>query len=120
MQELCTGGDLLDAIQQLPEKTDPQYREQMVAHFIRSAMCALIECHRLNICHRDIKPQNFLLAYRGVGAPVKVVDFGFSTIYDASSHKYKHSLRGTPHFIPPEAFEGVCTPAGDMWSLGKL
>uniref|UniRef100_A0A7S0QX17 Protein kinase domain-containing protein n=1 Tax=Pyramimonas obovata TaxID=1411642 RepID=A0A7S0QX17_9CHLO len=118
--ELCTGRDVLEAIRNLPEDADPQYKEQMVAHFIRSAMCALLECHDLNICHRDIKPQNFLLAFKGAGAPIKMVDFGFSTIYDRRKKNTKHGLKGTPHFVPPEAFNGVCTPAGDMWSLGVM
>eukprot|EP00959_Pyramimonas_sp_CCMP1952_P237008 4953103-Pyramimonas_sp.AAC.2 len=119
LQELLTGGDILQAIKHSPEATDPQYKEQLVAHFIRSATCTLIDCHDLKICHRDIKPQNFLLAYEGVSAPIKAVDFGFSTIYERHDH-VKHGLRGTPHFVPPEAFNGVCTPAGDMWSLGTL
>jgi len=126
VMERCTGGDIMQAMKALPADTSPAYKEQMVAHFIRSALHALIKMHNHHICHRDVKPQNFLLLYEGAGAPVKVIDFGVSTMLDPRKRTagnkmfHKEPLKGTPHFVPPEAFKGVIGPAGDMWSLGVM
>jgi len=60
------------------------------------------------LVHRDIKPSNVIF----VGGRSKLADIGL-----VSSTAGSHSFVGTEGFIPPE---GPGTPAGDLYSLGKL
>ncbi len=44
-------------------------------------MQALNYCHSNKICHRDLKPENFLLLTKAENSPIKVIDFGLSTVF---------------------------------------
>jgi len=56
--------------------------------------------HEMQICHRDLKPDNII--YDETTEMVKIIDFGF-----ASSCKEKLKLFcGTPAFMAPEIFSG--------------
>lgn len=46
-------------------------------------MQALNYCHSNKICHRDLKPENFLLLTKDDASPLKVIDFGLSTMFNA-------------------------------------
>ncbi|KAI0193009.1 kinase-like domain-containing protein [Xylaria flabelliformis] len=83
---------------------------------------ALKHIHGQRIAHRDIKPQNVLVAKREGDIHVKFADFGLST--DADILK---SYCGTPHWMAPEirAKQHILnrdeyTEAVDIWSLGQL
>jgi calcium-dependent protein kinase len=39
-------------------------------------------CHSNNIVHRDLKPENVLYESSKSGAPIKVVDFGTSRVFN--------------------------------------
>ncbi|OPZ81537.1 MAG: Serine/threonine-protein kinase PK-1 [bacterium ADurb.Bin429] len=67
------------------------------------------------LVHRDLKPANILR----VGAYWKLADFGLAYAMEKSEHPGRPK-GGTERYIPPEGFEGVITPAWDMWSLGVL
>ncbi len=85
-----------------------------VAEDIVSALVYLHEEPR-RLVHRDVKPANILR----IDNSWKLSDFGGTypmerRVKDASQ-KY-----GTERYMPPEGFEGVVTPALDMWSFGLM
>ncbi|BFM38434.1 protein kinase [Synechocystis sp. LKSZ1] len=83
---------------------------------ISSALQALIFIHSQGIVHRDIKPGNVLK----VGEVWKVADFGISRRLNTKTSTQTMQMNGTFLFMPPEAVDGIISPAWDMWSLGIL
>ncbi|WP_051437643.1 Stk1 family PASTA domain-containing Ser/Thr kinase [Eubacterium xylanophilum] len=70
--------------------------------------------HRNNIIHRDIKPQNILIARDGTA---KVTDFGIAK--SASSNTITANAMGSVHYISPEqARGGYSDEKSDIYSLG--
>jgi len=69
------------------------------------------------ILHRDIKPQNILVARAADSIRAVITDFGLAT--RANPMTLAASLRGTAVFKPPEALaDGVDSPASDVWAVG--
>ena len=65
---------------------------------------ALAEAHRQHITHRDIKPDNVLLAdtwQSGQTNTVQVTDFGIASVVDARRRQTSGML-GTPQYMAPE------------------
>lgn len=70
--------------------------------------------HRNNIIHRDVKPQNILIAKDGTA---KVSDFGIAKA--ASSNTITANAMGSVHYISPEqARGGYSDEKSDIYSLG--
>lgn len=70
--------------------------------------------HSNHIIHRDIKPQNIMLAKDGTA---KVMDFGIAKA--ASSNTITASAMGSVHYISPEqARGGFSDEKSDIYSLG--
>ncbi len=105
-------GDLTGQIQYL--RQDLQLAEQYFNHMIT----CIEQLHSKNIFHRDIKPQNFLLAKNAL----VVSDLGLCT-EEGSPTAFTHSsvYGGTPGYIPPEFLDGGFSnadAAGDIFMLG--
>ncbi|MHC1739762.1 MAG: serine/threonine protein kinase [Anaerolineaceae bacterium] len=71
------------------------------------------------LIHRDIKPQNILIGYDGMGIKVRVSDFGLAKHVNPMT--LMASARGTPAFKGPEVFTNYqCDScAGDVWAIGS-
>lgn len=70
--------------------------------------------HEQGIIHRDIKPQNIIIARDG---KVKVADFGIARA--ASSQTLSANAVGSVHYISPEQARGGYSDArSDIYSLG--
>ena len=80
----------------------------------------LIFMHKQGFIHKDIKPDNIILAKGKDGTYVaKIIDFGISESYD---HKksYATEVGGTMGYRAPEVNDFVATPRSDVFSLGSV
>ena len=99
--------------------------ERRVAHILRQACGSLAEAHEAGLIHRDVKPQNLMLTYRG-GVPdlVKVLDFGL--VKESASNDPEltrdGAAVGTPLYMAPEAASASLEIDGraDLYSLGVV
>ena len=77
---------------------------------------ALSHAHKHHIVHRDIKPQNILLAVDGT---VKVTDFGIARAATAATVAANANALGSVHYFSPEqARGGYVDEKSDIYSLG--
>jgi eukaryotic-like serine/threonine-protein kinase len=95
----------------------------LAVEIIGQACAALDEAHRLNIVHRDIKPDNIIVATTPTGLRVKVLDFGIAKLrgLTASADNLTQSgaVMGTPHYMSPEQCLGEeIDGRSDIYSLG--
>ncbi|OWA51817.1 Serine/threonine-protein kinase 17A [Hypsibius exemplaris] len=115
--ELATGGEL----QQLCDDDD-DIEEEDVRRIIEQTLVGVLELHRLNIVHLDIKPSNILLASKreqNADFAIKLCDFGISRVISAGNEV--REILGTPDYVAPEVlnFDPIST-ATDLWSIGVL
>jgi len=83
------------------------------ARLSRELGSALSEAHAAQILHRDVKPENVMLAKTGA----KLADFGIARLPD-SSLTHPGGLLGTPAYSAPEALDaGRFSPASDQFSM---
>lgn len=78
---------------------------------------ALEAAHREGVIHRDIKPDNIMLAHEGV---LKIADFGLARgMEDSLEVTREGQVLGTPHYMSPEQCEGkTLDHRSDIYSLG--
>ncbi|MEV1178485.1 protein kinase [Nonomuraea sp. NPDC049784] len=96
-------------------KQDGPLQTKRVAEIGLAVLDALHRAHEAGVLHRDVKPENVLLADDG---RVVLTDFGIATL-ETETQLTVTGLAGTPAFIAPERLKGL--PArreSDLWSLG--
>lgn len=114
VMELCEGGDLFDHV-----IAQMCLTEEEVSRVMRKLMHAVNYMHEMNICHRDLKPDNFLYVSKEPEADIKVVDFGMATGFSTTGDSL-NSMVGTPYYIAPEVLAGFYGKECDIWSLGVV
>ena len=88
---------------------------ERVAEIGLQVLEALRAAHAQGVLHRDVKPENVLLADDG---RVVLTDFGIATL-EAETALTMTGIAGTPAFIPPERIKGGSAQReSDLWSLG--
>lgn len=91
------------------------YIEEAV-YIMRQLTSAIVEAHRSNIIHRDIKPQNILLKSDG---SVIITDFGIALAQNALHLTQKEMVMGSVHYLAPELARGeTATYQSDIYALG--
>lgn len=101
----------------------PVERALNIARGIASGLAA---AHARGAVHRDIKPDNILLATSQDGSEVaKILDFGIAVISDAATNQSRtHGVMLTPQYAAPEQWRGL--PAEeldgrtDLYALGGV
>ncbi|SEL26180.1 serine/threonine-protein kinase [Nonomuraea pusilla] len=77
---------------------------------------ALRAAHATGVLHRDVKPENVLLADDG---RVVLTDFGIASLEAEAGLTATGGLVGTPAYMPPERLNGEpARPESDLWALG--
>lgn len=109
--EYCADGSLADWLTRHGGKAPTL---EVAVEIMLGILSGLQHLHELGIVHRDIKPANVLL-HKGVP---RLADFGMSRFITPESQTSQ--VGGTPAFMAPEAFDGVRSPATDIWSVGVL
>jgi serine/threonine-protein kinase len=103
----CTLGRLVGALRKSHRRLTPP-----MAVAIAVALCdGLHAAHEtrddegelLGVVHRDVSPQNVLLAFAG---HVKLIDFGIAKARGRSLHSVTGTIRGKLRYMPPEQAHG--------------
>ena len=86
---------------------------------IMAAVCdALFAAHSHGLVHRDVKPENILIARDGT---VKVGDFGIAVVADADATSPGGAAAGTLRYLSPEQAAGrEASAASDIWAAGAV
>lgn len=96
-------------------KNGPLAAEEM-SEIMRSISSALMYLHSQNKTHCDLKPDNILK----VGNVWKLSDFGLLRSLEQEKAIKTMGAFGTAAYVPPEAYDGIISPAWDVWSLGVI
>ncbi|MCD7446997.1 putative serine/threonine protein kinase ireh1 [Datura stramonium] len=142
VMEYLNGGDLYSLLRNLG-----CLDEEVVRVYIAEVVLALEYLHSLYVVHRDLKPDNLLIAHDG---HIKLTDFGLSKVglinstdlsgpavsgtsmmeddesqLSASEHQQergkKRSAVGTPDYLAPEILLGTGHGfTADWWSVGII
>jgi len=96
IQDIVTAGDLFSYI----ESKNGKLREVDAAAIIRQVLIALCFLHKNNIVHRDIKPDNILMAGLAAGCRVVLTDFGAARKIQGRLHRMS-TVVGTHEYAAP-------------------
>uniref|UniRef100_A0A7S1BHL3 Calmodulin n=1 Tax=Corethron hystrix TaxID=216773 RepID=A0A7S1BHL3_9STRA len=113
-QQLCTGGELFD---RLDEQPDYHYDEPECARLVHLMLCTVRYLHSRGIVHRDLKLENFLFANEET-SDIFLIDFGLSKHFEVGD--VQTGTVGSPYTVAPEVIQGNYDEKCDVWSLGVI
>jgi serine/threonine-protein kinase len=110
VMDFVEGGDLEDVLQRdgaLPEKQVLEYADQICD------VLSYLHGQRPQVIFRDMKPSNVMIDRKNGG--IKLVDFGIAKVLKVAE---RGTQIGTPGYAPPEQYQGIASPASDIYALG--
>ncbi|EER12896.1 calcium-dependent protein kinase, putative, partial [Perkinsus marinus ATCC 50983] len=113
VMELCSGRELYDRL-----AMRKRFSERDASEVVRQMVLAVNYCHNQNICHRDLKLENFVYADMSEKSRLKLIDFGLSKIF--SRGVPMTAITGTVYYVAPEVMTGKYDYSCDMWSIGVM
>ncbi len=115
--ELADGGSLAQHVEHAPAWSE-------LAPLLDRVLEALGHMHALGMVHRDLKPDNVLLARCGDVLVPKLADFGLAKVAEvAGGFASTRIVAGTITYMAPELFEGDVSavhPAADLYAFGVM
>jgi serine/threonine-protein kinase len=116
----CISMELIDGetLQDFLKRSDPPSIDQTLG-IARQIMDGLEAAHRAGIVHRDLNPQNILIARDGT---VKITDFGVARVAGPRGlQPTRTDISGTPGYMAPEQIIGLYADARtDLYALGFI
>lgn len=118
VMDLVRGGSLRDVLAR--EGTLPPADALAL---VAEALDALASAHARGVTHRDVKPDNVLLAddwAPGLRGAVRVTDFGIAAVVGEKVRETT-GLLGTPQYMSPELIgQGRSAAPGDVYAAGVV
>lgn len=114
IMQLCTGGELFQRL-----ASRQRVSEAEAAKCLYAVMRVIHHCHSMNVVHRGIQPENFLV--EAVDQPVwclRAIDFGGSCF--VRDDEKLTEVVGCPHYVAPEVLKGSYNREADCWSAGVM
>jgi serine/threonine protein kinase len=100
--------------------------EERAVYILRQVCASLAEAHSEGLVHRDVKPANIFLTYRGGQHDfVKVLDFGLVKSVDDGGDANltaTNTIAGTPLYLAPEAItqSQPIDARADVYAIGAV
>lgn len=118
--ELLTGGRLSDLITRVCKLEQRRFTDNEASSIIRAILQGLSFMHSFGLMHRDLKPQNIMLADSQDLSSLKIVDFGLSKKYSHRTEDVRFC--GTRIYMAPEVImkQNECTKSVDIWAVGII
>ncbi len=100
---------------------------ETVIEIVRQSCAGLAAAHKFGIVHRDIKPDNIMVATEDGAMIVKLLDFGIARLAEpglAEQSTRAGTIIGTPEYMSPEQASGATgdkiDTRSDLYSLGMV
>lgn len=89
---------------------------ERVVQYVRNIAAALQYAHSQKVIHRDVKPENMLIA---ANQEILLADFGIAVV-QSSRVQSLNNVAGTVSYMAPEQIQGHAVPASDQYALAVV
>jgi serine/threonine protein kinase len=122
VMEFLSGPTLTPLLPKFPTKTSANHTEEKIGDLLKQMMSAVQYLHANDICHADIKPENFMFATADTDAKLKLLDFGLARFSPSTyCEEFGFSdFRGTAPYVAPEVWKSHYNTDCDIWSIGVI